>query len=93
MSETLSSGSRTIVTQTHVVVLKVHETQNIKSTNIGFCSFSLPVNSVRGCEHIFKALTIFQQGWLVILPPKLSFEFPVPVRKKSALMLYFIDRY
>jgi hypothetical protein len=69
----------------------VHKTQNVKYTNIGFCSFSLAVNSVRGCEHIFKALTIGQQGLLVILPLKLSIEFPVPVRKNQLLMLYFVD--
>jgi hypothetical protein len=75
--------AKNMVTQTHVVVLKVHKKQNIKSTNIGVCSFSLAANSVCGCEHIFKALAVFQQGWFVILPPKLSFEFPVPVRTKS----------
>jgi len=41
-----------IVTQIHVVVLKMHKTQNIKSTNIGFCSFIVAVNSVHGCGHI-----------------------------------------
>jgi len=62
----------------------VHKTQNIKYTNIGFRSFSLAVNSVHGCEHIF------QQGWLVVLPPKLSFEFPVPVRKNQLWCFIFL---
>jgi len=30
----------------------MHKTQNIKSTNIGFCSFIVAVNSVHGCGHI-----------------------------------------
>jgi len=31
----------------------VHKTQNIQSSNIGFCSFSLSVDSVRGCERMY----------------------------------------